>query len=200
MDTTVDESLLVRRARSGDVGAFENIYRRESGRVFAVCLRLVKDRDLAEDLTQDTFVMAWQKLRDFRGDSAFGTWLYRIATNLTISDLRKRSRHAFILEEMAHSELPSPQAMERTEKMDLDAAIAELPDGARVVFVMYAILGYTHAEISQELGVAEGTSKAHLFKARRSLKQRLGLVEGPDDQNQIKHETADQISGQGKNV
>lgn len=175
----MDEGLLVRRARTGDIGAYESIYRRESGRVFAVCLRLAKDRDLAEDLTQDTFVLAWQKLRDFRGESALGTWLYRIATNLTITDLRKRSRQAFVLAELEQHDDVVPMA-ERTDGIDMDAAIAELPDGARVVFVMYAILGYTHAEIAVELGVAEGTSKAHLFKARRFLKQRLGLSETPE--------------------
>ncbi len=142
------------------------------GRVFALCVRLCKDRDMAEDLTQEAFIQAWRKLSSFRGDSAFGSWLYRIATNIALSYLRKQKP---FLNSLDIEDIPEPDYRETPdEQIGLEQAIAELPDGARAVFVLYSIEGYTHDEISKQLGIAQGSSKAQLHRARQLLKMHLG--------------------------
>ena len=172
--TAVAEKLLVERAQDNDYGAYEQLYKMHVGRVFALCVRLCKDRDMAEDLTQEAFVQAWRKLSSFRGDSAFGSWLYRIATNRALSYLRKQKP---FLNSLDIDDVPETGYRETTdEQIGLEQAIADLPDGARAVFVLYSIEGYTHREISKQLGIAEGSSKAQLHRARHLLKQRL--VEG----------------------
>ena len=141
------------------------------GRVFALCVRLCKDRDTAEDLTQEAFVQAWRKISSFRGDSAFGSWLYRIATNTTLSYLRK---HKPFRNSLDIEDIPEPGYRETNdEQIGLESAIAGLPDGARAVFVLYSLEGYTHNEISGLLGIAQGSSKAQLHRARQLLKQYL---------------------------
>lgn len=170
--TVVDEKLLVERAQDNDYRAYEQLYKMHVGRVFALCVRLCKDRDMAEDLTQDAFVQAWRKLSTFRGDSAFGSWLYRIATNTALSYLRK---HKPFLNSLDIDDVPESGYRETNdEQIGLERAIADLPDGARAVFVLYSIEGYTHQEISKQLGIAQGSSKAQLHRARQLLKNRLG--------------------------
>jgi RNA polymerase sigma-70 factor, ECF subfamily len=163
-----EEQALVQRAKENDYQAYERLYRIHVGRVFAVCLRLCKDRDTAEDLAQDTFVQAWRKLGGFRGDSAFGSWLYRIATNIALSHLRKQRSFTDSLEvdEEIYRETPD-------EQIGLERAIALLPDGARAVFVLYSLEGYTHDEIAGMLKIAQGSSKAQLHRARSLLKKLL---------------------------
>lgn len=167
----VDESLLVARARDNDYQAYEALYRLHAGRVFALCTRLVKDRDMAEDLTQDAFVQAWKNLSKFRGDSAFGSWLYRIATNTALSYLRKQKHFQNSLDS---DEIEIEYRETQDEQIGLEDAIAELPDGARAVFVLYAVEGYTHDEISKAMNIAVGSSKAQLHRARQLLQERLG--------------------------
>ena len=169
-----DEDRLVRRAGLGDVAAFEALYRRHVGRVHALCLRLAGDRHAAEDLTQDVFVRAWQKLSTFRGEAGFGTWLYRLALNLTVSALR--SGRAGSRERLTDA----PEALERVEPaagpelgLDLDRAIAALPAGARAVFVLHDVAGLRHDEIARQLGIAVGTARAHLHHARTRLREVL---------------------------
>lgn len=163
----------VARAQSGDIVAFEELYRENAGRIYALCLRMVRDPHRAEELTQESFVRAWQKLHSFRGDSAFSTWLHRLAVNVVLSDARKHARaHA---REMGVDDLPqsasaSPVAGQR---MDLEDAIAQLPPGARSVFVLHDVEGYRHAEIADQLGIATGTAKAQLHRARRMLREIL---------------------------
>ncbi len=171
-----EEFELVTQAKNNDATAYEKLYRAHVGRVFALCFRLVGDRDMAEDLTQEGFVLAWKSLPKFRGDSAFGSWLYRIATNACLSYLRKQSPLKDSLdidEDLVEGEwvttTPSPD-----KKLDLDAAIATLPDGARMVFVLYSLEGYTHDEIAGELDIAVGSSKAQLHRARKLLMAYLG--------------------------
>jgi RNA polymerase sigma-70 factor (ECF subfamily) len=165
----------VRRAQSGDEAAFEALYREHAGRVFALCLRLSGDRARATELTQDVFVRCWEQLGSFRGESAFGSWLYRLAVNLVWATNRgDRRREARVLPvedpgiHEARREMPPPGL-----RLDLERAIATLPDGAREVFVLFDIEGFRHEEIARMTGIAVGTSKAQLFRARRLLRERL---------------------------
>lgn len=166
---------LVARAAAGDQGSFRELYRQHAGRVYALCLRLTGDASDAEERTQDVFVRLWDKLASFRGDSAFSSWLHRLAVNVVLNERRttiRRERRVMPAED--------PGALEKNRgnpteglSIDLERAIAELPDGAREVFVLYDIEGYGHGEIGQLVGIAEGTSKAQLFRARRLLREKL---------------------------
>ena len=160
-------------AKAGDAGAFRRLYEGHVGRVYAVCLRLVGDPDRAEELTQDVFVRVWERLDRYRGESAFSTWLYRVAVNLTLMALRQEKRRSLRLDFSAPVE-GIPQALPRPDDaIDLEQAIAMLPPGCRTVFVLYDVEGWSHADIAQEVGIQIGTSKAHLFRARRLLRERL---------------------------
>jgi RNA polymerase sigma factor (sigma-70 family) len=169
-------SLTVRRAQKGDVAAFEELYRENLGRVYAVCLRLCGDAARAEELTQDVFVRAWEKLDTFQGKSAFSTWLHRLAVNLVLGE--RRSEKVRVGKVFATDDLEAfdtPQAgMEPGESIDLERAIAALPPGARTVLVLHDVEGYRHEEIAQMQGTAVGTSKAQLHRARRLLREMLG--------------------------
>lgn len=165
-------------AATGDRRAFERIYRAHVDRVFSVCVRMVGDRARAEELTQDVFVRAWDKLAQFRGDSKFSTWLHRLAVNVVLNDReaegRRRSRHDEGVEDMdtiSHADvraLPVPGL-----SLDLERAIATLPPGARKVFVLHDVEGYTHEEIAGMLGVTSGGCKAQLHRARMLLRRML---------------------------
>lgn len=163
----VDEDLLVVRARHNDTRAYEQLYRKHVGRVYGLCLRLCADREVAEDLAQEAFVLAWRRLATFRGDSAFGSWLYRIAANVSLSYLRKQ-KHFGVSLELSENDEPTAES-DLAERMSLDKAIAQLPAGARAVFVLYSLEGYSHQEISDELKIATGSSKAQLHRARKLL-------------------------------
>lgn len=168
------ENALVELARDNDYRAYEQLYQQHAGRVYALCVRLCHDRDMAEDLTQESFVLAWRKLGSFRGDSAFGTWLYRIATNTVLSYLRK---HKAFINSLDIDALPEAGRGDGVlEQLSLEQAIGRLPAGARAVFVLYSIEGYTHDEIAGLLGIAEGSSKAQLHRARQLLQ---GFLQGP---------------------
>jgi len=167
------DALLVARARRGDTRAFEQLYRKHSGRIHALCLRLGGDRHLGEDLCQEAFVQAWRKLGDFRGEAAFGTWLYRIATNICLGQLRRRSDWTMGEDAEALEALLPPQRGPGPEPIDLERAIAALPPRARAVLVLHDIEGLDHGEIAADLGIAVGTSKAQLHRARMALMGRL---------------------------
>jgi RNA polymerase sigma-70 factor (ECF subfamily) len=165
---------IVRRAQAGDQDAFHALYREQAGRVYALCLRMSGDRSSAEELTQDVFVRVWQKLRTFRGESAFSTWLHRLATNVALMAQRartRRERRVEPVEDPAVFDRGTPAAP--IQGIDLEQALARLPAGAREVFVLHDVEGYGHAEIGRLLGIAEGTSKAQLFRARRLLRGML---------------------------
>jgi RNA polymerase sigma-70 factor (ECF subfamily) len=165
------ERALVERARQNDSLAYERLYEMHIGRVFALCLRLCNDRDMAEDLAQEAFVLAWRKLDSFRGDSAFGSWLYRITTNTVLSYLRKQKPFRNMLD---IDDIEEPGQKEDIGlRMSLNDAIASLPNGARAVFVLYSLEGYTHDEIAGLLGIAQGSSKAQLHRARQLLQAKL---------------------------
>lgn len=174
--TAADPSIreMVAAASGGDEPAFEQLYRAHVGRVYALAVRLADDVSHAEQLTQDVFVRAWERLATFRGDSAFGTWLHRLAVNVIISDRRsawRRGRVETVADDLV--ELAPAVSAPAGARMDLDAAIAALPPGARTVFVLHDVEGYEHGEIATLTGIAAGTSKAQLFRARRLLRKAL---------------------------
>jgi RNA polymerase sigma-70 factor (ECF subfamily) len=173
-EPAIDVSVLVRRAAAGDIAAFEQIYRDHVGRVHGAILRLVgMDRARAEELTQDAFVRAWQKLSSFRHESAFSTWLYRLGVNTALMDLRGRREEdpvdSAALELAAGGEVPFCAA----ERGDLERAVSNLPPRARAVLVLHDVEGWKHEEISLELGMAVGSSKAQLHRARGLLRRAL---------------------------
>jgi len=178
---TTDEAgsmdLTVRRAQQGESAAFEQLYRANVGRVYALCLRLCGDGARAEELTQDVFVRAWEKLGSFQGKSAFSTWLHRLAVNVVLGDRRSegvRVHRVFATDEPEKYETPSTRVSDPGTAMDLERAIAQLPPGARNVFVLHDVEGYKHEEIAQMQGSAVGTCKAQLHRARRLLREALG--------------------------
>jgi RNA polymerase sigma-70 factor (ECF subfamily) len=169
-------NLAVRRAQAGDADAFGTLYRAHAGRIYALCLRLEGDPGRAEELVQDVFVRAWRSLGSFRFQSAFGTWLHRLAVNVVLADRRaawRRDRRVMTTEDPEAMEPPGA-GHDPALRMDLEAAIATLPPGARAVFVLHDVEGYQHREIASMTGIAEGTSKAQLFRARRLLRKALG--------------------------
>src|SRR5207245_1201269 len=166
---------LVARAQAGDQTAFRVRYRQHAGRVYALCLRLTGDARDADERTQDVFVRLWDKLGSFRGESAFSSWLHRLAVNVVLNERRttgRRERRVTLAEDPAVLEKNPGTSLEGLS-IDLERAIADLPDGAREVFVLYDIEGYGHGDIAQLVGIAEGTSKAQLFRARRLLREKL---------------------------
>jgi RNA polymerase sigma-70 factor (ECF subfamily) len=168
-------SELVRRAQGGDEEAFSALYRAHVGRIHALCLRLAGDSQAAGELTQDVFVRAWEALPSFRGESAFGSWLFRLAMNVFLAARRaagRRERRVMTAAEPDRLERPG-EAKSGAGGVDLERAIAGLPPGARTVFVLHDIEGYQHGEIARMTGIAEGTSKAQLFRARRLLREAL---------------------------
>jgi len=174
-DRRAVELRLVRQAQNGDLVAFERLYRENERKVFGLCYRLAGNPELAEELTQEVFVRAWRKLASFRGDSAFSSWLYPLTVNVALSERRsRRRRDARIVatEDPASLErAPRPPAPEAG--FDLEKAMAALPPGARAVFVLHDVEGRTHEEIAGLLGLAPGTSKAQLHRARRLLREAL---------------------------
>lgn len=169
----VDER--VARARAGDVEAFEDLYKQHVRRIYAICMRMTANPSLAEELTQDAFIRAWEKMDLFHGDSGFGPWLQKVAVNVVLSDRRSRARRrarelsAIDVSEMDPPDRPSSPAA----RIDLEQAMARLPEGARTVFFLHDVEGYAHEEIAQLLGVASGTSKAQLHRARKLLREVL---------------------------
>ena len=169
------EAELVRSAAAGDVEAFETLYRRHVGRVHGLCLRMLRDAGEAEELTQQVFVRVWERLASFRGESAFSTWLHRVTVNVVIGEMRRRGRwrERFApLPDSTEFEAPPP-AFSPGGDLDLERAIATLSPRARLIFVLHDIEGYKHGEIAQLTGLAVGTSKAHLHRARRKLREEL---------------------------
>jgi RNA polymerase sigma-70 factor (ECF subfamily) len=167
----------VARAAAGDRRAFEALYRTHASRVFSLCARMCGDRGRAEELTQDVFVRAWEKLPLFRGESAFSTWLHRLAVNVVLNARKVERREVSRVEDDEEGDgtevLPSRHRAMHAERMDLEAAIAQLPPGARKVFVLHDVEGYKHEEIAELLGVTAGGSKAQLHRARLLLREAL---------------------------
>jgi RNA polymerase sigma-70 factor (ECF subfamily) len=164
---------LVAQAKSGDHDAFAQIYRIHVGRVYGICLRIVGDRSRAEEVTQQVFIRLWMKLASFRGESSFNSWLHRLALNVALNELKA----AASIQGSSLDDLTNKSAFQgngsRETQMDLEKAIAALPAGARVVFVLHEIEGLNHRDIADKLGLANGTCKAQLSRARKLLKEAL---------------------------
>ena len=174
------EAALVAAARQGDRLAFEQLYRRHVNRLYCLCLRLGGEADLAEQLVQDAFVQAWRKLPGFRGESSFGTWLHRLTVNLALDRQRERTRrrrHETAMDPLVDmprlaADLPGVDPAVG-ERLDLAAALAALPEGARTAFVLHEIEGHAVSEVAALMQVSEGTVKTQLFRARRRLREVL---------------------------
>jgi RNA polymerase sigma-70 factor (ECF subfamily) len=175
-DTRIEwEGALVQRACDGDVRAFERLYREHSGRVYGLCLRMTRDPAVAEDCTQETFINAWKALARFETRSSLATWLHRIAVNVALA---KRRKGSLVVESSTNDDEPieTDWTLETPlEVNEIEAAIEGLPEGARDVLVLNAIYGYSHGEAAQMLGVAEGTCKAQLHRARKLVREKLGM-------------------------
>lgn len=169
-------------ARAGNTVAFEKLYRAHVGRVLGLCLRMTRRRDIAEDCTQQAFVRAWRSLGTFEGRSAFGTWLHRIAVNEVLTHARNhgtRVEPEETVDETNEIQHDSRGEYDAGEVMDVERALATLPEGSRHVVVLQAVYGYSHEEVADMLGIAVGTCKAQLHRGRRLLRARLGLGETP---------------------
>src|SRR5687768_7253509 len=173
------ETALVERCRRGDLGAFEELYRAYAGKLYGLVLRMVGNPSDAEDLLQEIFLSAHRKLEGFRGESALGTWLYRLATNQCLDYLRSKAAKNEQLtgaldDELGLADGGSRKLAERTvAKMDVERPVAKLPAGARAAFLLHDVEGLEHREVADVLGVAEGTSKSQVHKARLRLRTLL---------------------------
>lgn len=173
------DAALVERCRQGDLGAFEEIYAAHSGRLYSLVCRMLGNAADAEDLLQDIFLSAHRKLDSFRGDSALGTWLYRLAVNHCLDYLRSRAARTNQLtsaldQEFGLDDAGSRRLAEQTlTKLDLERALTRLPEGCRAAFVLHDVQGLEHREVAEVLGIAEGTSKSQVHKARLRLRSLL---------------------------
>lgn len=190
VDPLLSDASLVTAARGGDTRAFERLYRAHSGKVMGLCLRMTRRRDVAEDCVQQTFIRAWRNLQAFEGRSSFGTWLHRIAVNEVLSQARNHGTRSESNDDAIENALekavtePAEGSREHDagEVMDVERALATLPEGARHVVVLQAVYGYSHEECAEMLGIAVGTCKAQLHRGRRLLRERMGLKAEADNE------------------
>ena len=172
---------LAQASAGGDMNAFEELYRRHNRRVFSLCLRMTQNQSEAEDLMQEVFINLFRKIGSFRGDSAFTTWLHRMTVNQVLMHFRKRSVKLEKTTEEGETPVQivkgteNPNSMPVIDRIALDKAIAQLPPGYRSVFVLHDIEGHEHEEVARMLGVAVGTSKSQLHKARMRLRVLLKM-------------------------
>ena len=173
------------RAAQGDIPAFERLYRKHAPRIHTLARRMMGP-DHADEMAQDVFIRVWEKLGTFRGESAFGTWLYRLALNLIFERRAalgvRRGREQTGEEAFSHL---STQPASSDLGMDFEAAISKLPDGAREIFVLHDIEGYKHREIARMLHISSGTSKGQLHRARMILREHLGHWMGHHDERPV---------------
>jgi len=161
-------------AAAGDAQAFERLYRQHVNRIHSLVRRMAGDQGDVDELTQDVFVRAWQRLSTFRGEAAFGTWLHRLAVNLVLNWQKSASRGRKLFDDDTALELAPSRRQTPEYRMDLEEALRKLPPGARQVLVLHDVEGFRHEEIASMLGVQTGTSKAQLHRARKLLR---GYVE-----------------------
>lgn len=180
----ISEEETIRLAQEGHAAAFEQLYRRYSGRVYATCLRMVRIDSEAEDLTQEAFLLLFRKIHTFRGEVRFSTWLHRLTVNLVLMRLRKRCHAEVSLDAMLEpGEEESRPPMEFgahdlrldsvVDRMQLSGAIEQLPSGYKEMFLLHDVEGYEHHEIAEILGCSTGNSKSQLYKARVRLRKLL---------------------------
>lgn len=172
---------LARASAAGDHRAFEMLYSQHHRRVYSLCLRMLRNQDEAEDVTQEVFLQVYRKINSFRGNSAFTTWLHRLTINMVLMYLRRKQRGHRQEETLEAEQVVHPLEDQKQldhgdfaiEAVDLENAINELPNGYRQIFILHDIEGYEHNEISQLLGISVGTAKSQLHKARLKLRQTL---------------------------
>lgn len=179
--TALTERELVQRAKSGDVSAFEALYRQTSPRVFALCMRMRGDRALATEALQDVYVRVWERLSQFDGLSAFTTWLHRVCVNQLLEQQRRDARREArvvpadltVVSDASTATVTRDAALDADTRIDLERALPHLSESARTVFVLHDMEGYGHAEIAKMLGVAEPTVRVQLHRARKQLMEKL---------------------------
>jgi RNA polymerase sigma-70 factor, ECF subfamily len=160
----------VRRAQRGDVLAFEHVYKAHAPAIHQLCRRMCGDDRLARELVQDVFVRAWERMPTFRGESAFATWLHRLAVNVVLGQRRSRARSTDRLVTISESSSTTrPPDHESDARIDLEAALVRLPERARTVFLLHDVYGYSHDEIAATTGMAAATSRVQLWRAHRAL-------------------------------
>jgi RNA polymerase sigma-70 factor (ECF subfamily) len=170
---------LADRCRRGELGAFEELYRAHSGRIYGLAVRMLGNTADAEDLLQEIFLAAHRKLESFRGESALGTWLYRLATNQILDYVRSRAARTGQMTDGLDDASTLPDALghrlgdRAIDRLDLERALAQLPAGCRAAFVLHDVEGLEHSEVAEVLGIAEGTSKSQVHKARLRLRRLL---------------------------
>ena len=170
------ELQLVERCRQGELGAFEELYRQHSGRLFSLAVRMLGNQPDAEDQLQEIFLSAHRKLESFRGEAALGTWLYRLAMNQLLDYVRSRAaRTGQLTDGLDDATLLADAGGHRLadraiDRIDLERALGELPEGCRAAFLLHDVEGLEHKEVSEVLGIAEGTSKSQVHKARLRLR------------------------------
>ena len=178
------EQQWIAKAKEGDQQAFHHLYLRYHRKIYALCWRMMADKDSAEDVCQEVFVQLWQKINHFRGESKFSTWLHSVATNIALGQLRKQKnwlQRVFSIEEQpVEEQAVDPELGKSTQLSVLDRNIAKLPERARLVFVLFAVEGYRHEEISKMLGMAVGSSKSQYHRAKTLLREWL-TIEGVHD-------------------
>jgi RNA polymerase sigma-70 factor (ECF subfamily) len=170
---TVD---VVTRCQAGDVDAFETLYRQHAARIYSLASRMAGSAEDGEDLLQEIFLQAYRKIASFKGDAAIGTWLYRLALNHCLDYVRSRQVKMNKLTETLDAESSfEPTARRETPiaRLDLERALERLPNGCREAFVLHDVEGFDHKEVGELLGIAEGTSKSQVFKARLKLRAML---------------------------
>ena len=180
----IPEEETIRLAQQGNAEAFEQLYRRYSGRVYSLCLRIVKNHSEAEDLTQEAFLLLFRKIHTFRGEARFSTWLHRLAINLVLMGLRKKRYPEVSLDATLESDEEDSKPLIELggadlrlsgviDHMNLSRAIEQLPDGYKKMFILHDVEGYEHHEIAEILGCSAGNSKSQLYKARVRLRKLL---------------------------
>jgi RNA polymerase sigma factor (sigma-70 family) len=168
-----EERATIRLAQQGDQQAFYQLYQKYHGKVYAICWRMLADKESAEDVCQEVFVQLWQKITNFRGESKFSTWLHSVTNNIVLGHLRKHKnwlQRIFSIEDQTIQDI-GVEMEDNTGLTTLDKQIARLPERARLVFVLFAIEGYRHEEIAKMLNMAVGTSKAQYHRARGLLRE-----------------------------
>ncbi|MFQ3193490.1 MAG: RNA polymerase sigma factor (sigma-70 family) [Colwellia sp.] len=168
-----EERATIRLAQQGDQQAFYQLYQKYHRKVYAICWRMLADKESAEDVCQEVFVQLWQKITNFRGESKFSTWLHSVTNNIVLGHLRKHKnwlQRIFSIEDQTIQDI-GVEMEDNTGLTTLDKQIARLPERARLVFVLFAIEGYRHEEIAKMLNMAVGTSKAQYHRARGLLRE-----------------------------
>ncbi len=170
---TDEDSRLIEESVKGSKDAFKELFNKNVSKIHSLCLRISADNDAAEELTQLVFINAWEKLKSFRHECKFSTWLHRIAVNQYLMHVRSEKSKVQHTEQLSVDTVRSVSGKSAEQRIDLEMAISKLPEQARTVLILHDIEGYKHQEISEMMSIEVGTSKAHLHRARKLLREEL---------------------------